>query len=124
MNLAFGNKIIYDDADFSINQYDKAGIVGINGAGKTTLFRILLGEQELDSGSIMAGNLRMGYLPQEIVIEEETCTVLDYLQEGRPVGQAGRRTEPGLPETGDRGGFRADQPVKTDGTAAVALRVL
>ncbi|RJW39992.1 ABC transporter ATP-binding protein [Clostridiales bacterium TF09-2AC] len=87
MNLAFGNKIIYDDADFSINQYDKAGIVGINGAGKTTLFRILLGEQELDSGSIMAGNLRMGYLPQEIVIEEETRTVLDYLQEGRPVGR-------------------------------------
>ncbi|WP_040382188.1 ribosomal protection-like ABC-F family protein [Enterocloster hominis (ex Hitch et al. 2024)] len=87
MNLAFGNKIIYDDADFSINQYDKAGIVGINGAGKTTLFRILLGEQELDSGSIMTGNLRIGYLPQEIVIEEETRTVLDYLQEGRPVGR-------------------------------------
>mgnify|MGYP002515496150 CR=1 FL=1 len=87
MNLAFGNKIIYEDADFDINRYDKAGVVGVNGAGKTTLFRILLGEQELDSGSIMAGNLRIGHLPQEVVIGEETGTVLDYLQEGRPIGR-------------------------------------
>ena len=87
MNLAFGNKIIYEDADFDINRYDKAGVVGVNGAGKTTLFRILLGEQELDSGSIVAGNLRIGHLPQEVVIGEETGTVLDYLQEGRPIGR-------------------------------------
>ena len=70
MNLAFGNKIIYEDADFDISRYDKAGVVGVNGAGKTTLFRILLGEQELDSGSIVAGNLRIGHLPQEVVIGE------------------------------------------------------
>ena len=87
MNLAFGNKIIYEDADFDINRYDKAGVVGVNGAGKTTLFRILLGEQELDSGSIVAGNLRIGHLPQEVVIGEENGTVLDYLQEGRPIGR-------------------------------------
>lgn len=87
MNLAFGNKIIYEDADFDISRYDKAGVVGVNGAGKTTLFRILLGEQELDSGSIVAGNLRIGHLPQEVVIGEETGTVLDYLQEGRPIGR-------------------------------------
>jgi len=39
MNLAFGNKIIYEDADFDISRYDKAGVVGVNGAGKTTLVR-------------------------------------------------------------------------------------
>lgn len=85
MNLAFGLEVIYEDADFQINDYDKAGIVGVNGAGKTTLFHVLLHEQELDSGFISMGNSRIGYLPQEIVIEDKSCTVLEYLQAGRPI---------------------------------------
>lgn len=87
MNLAFGLEVIYEDAEFQINNYDKAGIVGVNGAGKTTLFHILLHEQELDSGKISVGDARIGYLPQEIAIEDESCTVLDYLQSGRPIGR-------------------------------------
>ena len=87
MNLAFGLEVIYEDAEFQINNYDKAGIVGVNGAGKTTLFHILLHEQELDSGKISVGDARIGYLPQEIAIEYESCTVLDYLQSGRPIGR-------------------------------------
>lgn len=87
MNLAFGMEVIYEDADFQINDSDKVGIVGVNGAGKTTLFHVLLHEQELDSGKISTGNSRIGYLPQEIVIEDESLTVLDYLQEGRPIGR-------------------------------------
>lgn len=87
MNLTFGMEVIYEDADFQINDSDKVGIVGVNGAGKTTLFHVLLHEQELDSGKISTGNSRIGYLPQEIVIEDESLTVLDYLQEGRPIGR-------------------------------------
>lgn len=87
MNLAFGLEVIYEDAEFQINNYDKAGIVGVNGAGKTTLFHILLHEQELDSGKISVGDARIGYLPQEIAIEDKSCTVLDYLQSGRPIGR-------------------------------------
>lgn len=87
MNLAFGTEVIYEDAEFQMNDYDKAGIVGVNGAGKTTLFRILLKEQELDSGSITTHNSRIGYLPQEIVLEDGDSTVLEYLQEGRPIGR-------------------------------------
>lgn len=85
MNLSFGLEVIYEDAEFLINTYDKVGIVGVNGAGKTTLFQVLLHQQELDSGTISTGNSRIGYLPQEIVIEDESCTVLDYLQGGRPL---------------------------------------
>lgn len=85
MNLSFGLETIYEDADFHIGPHDKAGIVGVNGAGKTTLFRVLMHEQELDSGTVSTGNLRIGYLPQEIIIEDESCTVLEYLQSGRPV---------------------------------------
>lgn len=85
MNLAFGLEEIYEDAEFQIGDLDKVGIVGVNGAGKTTLFRLLLGELELDSGSLTSGNARIGYLPQEIVLEDEDITVWDFLFEGRPI---------------------------------------
>lgn len=85
MNLAFGLEEIFEDAEFQIGDLDKVGIVGVNGAGKTTLFRLLLGELELDSGSLTSGNARIGYLPQEIVLEDEDITVWDFLFEGRPI---------------------------------------
>ena len=87
MNLSYGLEVIYEDADFHIDDHDKVGIVGVNGAGKTTLFHVLMREQELDSGSISTGNARIGYLPQEIVMDDESCTVLDYLLGGRPIGK-------------------------------------
>ena len=85
MNLAFGLEVIYEDAEFQLGDRDKVGIVGVNGAGKTTLFRLLLKEIELDSGTLSLGNARVGYLPQEIIIEDENQTVWEYLLEGRPV---------------------------------------
>lgn len=85
MNLAFGLEEIYEDAEFQIGDLDKVGIVGVNGAGKTTLFRLLLGELELDNGSLTSGNARIGYLPQEIVLEDEDITVWDFLFEARPI---------------------------------------
>lgn len=85
MNLAFGLEEIYEDAEFQIGDLDKVGIVGVNGAGKTTLFRLLLGELELDSGSLTSGNARIGYLPQEIALEDEDITVWDFLFGGRPI---------------------------------------
>lgn len=87
MNLSYGLEVIYEDADFHIDDHDKVGIVGVNGAGKTTLFHVLMRKQELDSGSISTGNARIGYLPQEIVMDDESCTVLDYLLGGRPIGK-------------------------------------
>ena len=85
MNLAFGLEVIYEDAEFQLNERDKVGIVGVNGAGKTTLFRLLLHEIELDSGTLTSGNARVGYLPQEIVLDNEDITVWDYLFDGRPI---------------------------------------
>lgn len=87
MYLAFGLETIFDDAEFVLGDKDKVGIVGVNGAGKTTLFKILLGELSLDSGIISQGSSRIGYLPQEIVIEDEMQSVWDYLRDGRPIRQ-------------------------------------
>lgn len=85
INLSFGSEIIYDDAEFQINGQDKVGVVGVNGAGKTTLFRLLLKEIKPDSGELDIGKARAGYLPQEIILEDENITVWDYLNDGRPL---------------------------------------
>ncbi len=87
LQLAYGTKVIYDDCDFSLETGDKAGIVGVNGAGKTTLFKVILGQQPLDDGEIELPSLRLGYLPQEIVIapEHSEITVWEYVAAGRPV---------------------------------------
>lgn len=85
LNLTFGTEVIYDDAEFYIGDNDKTGIVGVNGAGKTTLFRVILGEQELDGGSVSTGGKRIGYLPQVIDFSDLQKTVWDYLYDARPI---------------------------------------
>lgn len=71
---AFGSQKLFDDAIFSINEGEHVGVIGPNGAGKTTLFKILIGEEDLDSGSLIRSNsLRLGYLSQhDTWLPEET----------------------------------------------------
>lgn len=65
-NKQYGAKILFRDAGFSINQGEHVGVIGPNGAGKTTLFKIIVGQETLDSGQITKSNgLRIGYLEQE-----------------------------------------------------------
>ena len=72
----FGDKLIFDDASFGLQEGDKVGIVGINGTGKSTLLRIVAGDETPDSGQIIRqNNLKMAYLPQTPEFEEGT-TVL------------------------------------------------
>ena len=84
MCLKFGLSIIYDHADFLIQNDAKVGVVGVNGCGKTTLFKVIMHSQELDEGKIEYSGL-IGYLPQVIEIEDENETVLDYLLKARPI---------------------------------------
>ena len=85
LNLTLGLDIIYEDANFQINDLDKVGIVGVNGAGKTTLFKIIQRELELDSGHITIKNKSIGYLPQEIKLDDDDTTVWDYIMDARPI---------------------------------------
>lgn len=62
---SFGHQTLFEEATFSINEGEHVGVIGPNGAGKTTLFKILIGQEDLDSGTIVKSrNLRLGYLSQ------------------------------------------------------------
>lgn len=61
----YGSRQLFQNAGFSLNADEHVGVIGPNGAGKTTLFRILIGEEQLDSGTITrAKKLSVGYLSQ------------------------------------------------------------
>jgi ATP-binding cassette, subfamily F, member 3 len=63
----YGNKILYRNATFQINPGEKIGLVGPNGAGKTTVFRILAGEEGIDTGTVSRPEkFVLGYFSQNI----------------------------------------------------------
>lgn len=63
---SYTERLLLDDASFSLGENEKVGIIGINGTGKSTLLKILAGIVEPDSGKITMGrNLRIGYLSQK-----------------------------------------------------------
>jgi len=62
----FGDRTLFEEADWLITPTDRIGLVGANGSGKTTLLRMLAGLETPDSGSIVrAKGVTAGYLPQE-----------------------------------------------------------
>ena len=50
---SYGDQLLLDDAEATIIEDVKVGFIGRNGAGKSTLLRVLMGEEELDSGTVM-----------------------------------------------------------------------
>jgi len=63
----FGPKTIFDGASAHVPPKTRVGLVGPNGSGKTTLFRMLIGDEQPDGGSIViAKGARLGYLKQEV----------------------------------------------------------
>ena len=68
----YGEKTIFDDASFGIQEGDKIGIVGINGAGKSTLLKMIAEKENPDSGQIIRQNgLKIAYVPQNPVFPED-----------------------------------------------------
>ncbi len=66
LSLSFGSKPLLDDVTFSLDEGDRLGIIGANGCGKSTLFRMILGEQESDSGAVyISKNKTVGILRQD-----------------------------------------------------------
>lgn len=67
----YGEKVIYEDASFGVQQGDKIGIVGINGTGKSTLLKMIASEETPDEGQIIRQNgLKIAWVPQNPVFPE------------------------------------------------------
>ncbi len=75
----YTDKNLFTGADFSIEEKDKVGIVGINGTGKSTLLRILAGIEDTDGGEVVKGNkVYVRYLPQNPEFPKG-ITIFDYV---------------------------------------------
>ena len=62
---AFGDKLLFDDLNFTLPPNGIVGIIGPNGAGKTTLFKMIMGQECIDKGSFEVGEtVRIGYADQ------------------------------------------------------------
>src|SRR5271168_4247673 len=77
INKQYGKQLIFVDASFQLNPGEKVGLVGPNGSGKTTLFRMVVGEEEPDEGSVsVPRKLTIGYFRQDVE-EMQGRSVLD-----------------------------------------------
>ncbi len=66
VSKAFGNKLLYEDLDFKLPPAGIVGIIGPNGAGKTTLFRMIMQQENADSGSFKIGEtVKIAYVDQQ-----------------------------------------------------------
>ena len=62
---AIGDKLLYDNLNFTLPQAGIVGVIGPNGAGKSTIFRMIMGEQDTDSGSFAVGEtVKIAYVDQ------------------------------------------------------------
>src|ERR1700684_3123973 len=83
----YGKQLIFVDASFQLNPGEKVGLVGPNGSGETTLFRMIVGEEEPDEGTVtVPKRLHIGYFRQDVE-EMKGRSVLDEAIAGS--GRAG-----------------------------------
>ncbi|MDK2771994.1 MAG: energy-dependent translational throttle protein EttA [Flavobacterium sp.] len=65
VSKAFGDKLLYEDLNFTLPQAGIVGIIGPNGAGKSTIFRMIMGEEQPDSGEFTIGDtVKIAYVDQ------------------------------------------------------------
>lgn len=80
---AFGDKLLFDNLNFSLPPAGIVGIIGPNGAGKTTLFRMILGTETPDAGDFEIGDtVQVGYIDQAHAEIDPGKTVWETISEG------------------------------------------
>ena len=81
LNKSFGIDSILENVNFTVNEYDKIGIIGVNGTGKTTLFKIISGIYGYDSGDIYTSkDCEIGYLEQNTNFYSENTILEEVLE--------------------------------------------
>ncbi|HCU25243.1 MAG TPA: ABC transporter ATP-binding protein, partial [Deltaproteobacteria bacterium] len=86
VSKSYGGQSLFEKISLQMNPGERLGLVGRNGHGKSTLFRLILGEEEADEGSIgLPKNYRIGHLAQHLHFEKPT--ILEEACLGLPPGE-------------------------------------
>jgi sulfate-transporting ATPase len=92
LRKGFGDRLLVDDLSFSLPPAGIVGVIGPNGAGKTTLFRMLVGEEQPDAGSIELGDsVELAYVDQSRDALEPEKTVWEEISGGHEFIDVGDR---------------------------------
>lgn len=84
LTKSYTERLLFDDASFSLDEGEKVGLIGINGTGKSTLLRIAAGLEEADSGEVVRGNgLHIRFLPQNPVFDDNETVLEAVLRENQ-----------------------------------------
>jgi ATP-binding cassette subfamily F protein uup len=106
VTLAFEKRVLFDGVDWNFGPGDRVGIVGVNGAGKSTLLKMLVGQQEPDSGRIVVGQtVKPAYLSQEVAELDPSLRVLEAVEQVAKVVDLGGGKTVGASTLADRFGF-------------------
>src|SRR3954466_16398616 len=83
LRKSFGDKLLFDGLSFRLPRGGIVGILGPNGAGKTTLFRMLVGQEKPDGGSLRIGeSVKIAYVDQSRDKLDDTKTAWEEISEG------------------------------------------
>ncbi|WP_428225259.1 energy-dependent translational throttle protein EttA [Flavobacterium sp.] len=89
---AFGDKLLYDNLNFTLPQAGIVGIIGPNGAGKSTIFRMIMGEQVPDGGSFEIGDtVKIAYVDQSHANIDVNKTIWENFCDGQELIMMGGR---------------------------------
>lgn len=89
----FNDKIIFENINLTLNYGEKVALIGENGSGKSTLIKMILGDDNDYTGKIKLGtSTKIGYIPQNIVFENENQTLLEYFLSGNDFSETQARS--------------------------------
>jgi sulfate-transporting ATPase len=92
LRKGYGNRLLIEDLDFKLPPGGIVGVIGPNGAGKTTLFRMIIGQEEPDGGTIKVGDtVQMGYVDQSRDVLDDSKTVWEEISGGNDIIELGPR---------------------------------
>ena len=90
LRKVFGDRLLFDDVTFTVPKGAIVGIVGANGMGKSTLFRLLMGHEQPDGGSVTVGEtVQLGYVDQSRDDLDGSKTVWEEVSDGLDIIRIG-----------------------------------
>ncbi|MEJ6602848.1 MAG: energy-dependent translational throttle protein EttA [Opitutaceae bacterium] len=92
MRKAFGDKLLFENVEFNLPPGGIVGVVGPNGAGKTTLFRMILGDEQPDAGTLRVGTtVKVAHVDQSRDSLPDSQTIFEAISDGEETLRIGVR---------------------------------